>query len=92
MPDSAVPPLPAASEAALADGRIIEAIKILRQSEKLSLVAAKGRIDAHLARDPDLERRVREKAREVRRRMIKWVLVADGVIALLVLYWFFGRQ
>jgi len=83
--------LPAAAEAALASGRLIEAIKILRTTEQLDLVQAKQRLDAYLAQNPDLRARVERTSREMRGKVIKWVLVLDGIIVLVVLYWFFGR-
>jgi ribosomal protein L7/L12 len=39
--------LPVAAQAALARGEIIEAIKIVRQTEGIGLKAAKTRVDAH---------------------------------------------
>ncbi|HZF16421.1 MAG TPA: hypothetical protein VE046_10800 [Steroidobacteraceae bacterium] len=84
-------PLPAAAEGALAEGRFIEAIKILRQSERLDLTQAKQRLDAYLAANPELKERVQRKSREMRGKILKWVLLLDGIIILLVLYWFFRR-
>ena len=84
--------LPAAAEAALAGGRVIEAVKILRTTEQLDLTQAKQRIDAYLAQNPDLRVRVERMSRELRGKVIKWVLVLDGIIVLVLLYWFFGRS
>jgi hypothetical protein len=84
--------LPAAAEAALSAGRMIEAIKILRTTEQLDLTQAKQRLDAYLAQNPDLRDRVQRMSREQRAKVIKWVLVLDGIIVLALVYWFFGRQ
>lgn len=85
------PPLPAAAEGALAEGRLLEAIKILRESEKLDLTQAKQRLDAYLDQNPELRERVQQKSREFRGRIIKWALVFDAILILVFLYWFFGR-
>lgn len=85
------PPLPAAAEGALAEGRLLEAIKILRASEGLDLTQAKQRLDAYLDENPELRERVQQKSREFRRRIIKWALVLDAILVLIFLYWFFGR-
>jgi len=41
------PPLPPAAQAALDRGRTIEAIKIVREVERIGLKEAKDRVDAH---------------------------------------------
>jgi hypothetical protein len=84
--------LPAAAEAALSAGRMIEAIRILRTTEKIDLTQAKQRLDAYLAQNPDLRDRVQRMSREQRGKVIKWVLILDGIIVLVLAYWFFGRQ
>ncbi|MGH8264772.1 MAG: hypothetical protein ACRET4_14940 [Steroidobacteraceae bacterium] len=84
--------LPAAAEAALTAGRYIEAIKVLRTTEQLDLTQAKQRLDAYLTQNPDLRVRMERTSREMRGKIIKWVLVLDGIIVLVVLYWFFGRH
>jgi hypothetical protein len=45
-------PLPQAAIAALHTGRMIEAIKILRQEQGLGLKDAKERVDQYVAKDP----------------------------------------
>jgi len=42
-----LPPLPPAAQAALDRGRTIEAIKIVREIERIGLKEAKDRVDAH---------------------------------------------
>ncbi|MGH8315801.1 MAG: hypothetical protein ACRETU_11705 [Steroidobacterales bacterium] len=84
--------LPAAAEAVLTAGRYIEAIKVLRTTEQLDLTQAKQRLDAYLTQNPDLRVRMERTSREMRGKIIKWVLVLDGIIVLVVLYWFFGRH
>ena len=43
------PSLPTAAALAVNDGRLIEAIKIVRETDRLDLTAAKARVDAYIA-------------------------------------------
>jgi ribosomal protein L7/L12 len=88
--DSA-PALPARAASALREGRAIDAIKVLRETEGLDLAQAKARVDAHLAANPALKKRLDERQREFRKRLIGWVLVVDAVILAAVAAWWFSR-
>lgn len=86
-----LPSLPAAALLALDEGRLIEAIKIVRESERLDLTAAKARVDACVAADPRLQERMQQAQRDRRRALIKWALMVDAVLLAGILYWFFRR-
>jgi hypothetical protein len=85
-------PLPTAAEVALSEGRLIAAIKILREAEKLDLTQAKMRVDGYLAQNPELRGRIERQGREMRRKLIRWVVVIDTIIIVGLLYWFLHKQ
>jgi len=84
-------PLPAAAAAALSTGRMVDAIKYVREAEGLGLMEAKQRVDAHVARDPVLKARIAEQQARMKRGLIKWVLIIDALLILAVIWYFFGR-
>ena len=84
-------PLPLEAVTLLTEGRVIEAIKSVRQAEGLGLRAAKDRIDAHLAQDPMLRVQIETLQREARRKFFFWFLIVDLVIAAGFIYWFYYR-
>lgn len=84
--------LPIAAEAALSEGRLITAIRIVRQTEKLDLMQAKSRVDGFLAQNPELRARIEQQTRAMRRKLILWVFVIDTIILVALLYWFLHKQ
>ena len=84
-------PLPAAAAAALSTGRMVDAIKYVREAEGLGLMEAKQRVDAYVASDPILKTQLAEQQAQMRRGLIKWVLIIDLVLVVAVLWYFFGR-
>lgn len=84
-------PLPAAAAAALSTGRMVDAIKYVREAEGLGLMEAKQRVDAYVASDPILKTQLAEQQARMRRGLIKWVLIIDLVLVVAVLWYFFGR-
>jgi hypothetical protein len=85
------PPLPSAVQLALDDGRLLEAIKALRQTETIDLATAKMRIDTYVQAHPQVQERLAARAREFRKSLIAWALVVDAALLIGALYWFFGR-
>jgi hypothetical protein len=88
---TAAAPLPARAVGALREGRTLDAIAVLREEEGLDLAQAKARVDAHLAGNPALKKRLEERQREFRRRLIGWVLVVDAIILAAIAAWWFSR-
>ena len=84
-------PLPLEAAALLGEGRVIEAIKVIRKAEGLGLREAKDRIDAHIAQDPILGVQLETQQRARRRNFFFWFLVVDVVITAGIIYWFFYR-
>jgi len=84
-------PLPAAAAAALSTGRMIEAIKQVREAEGLGLMEAKQRVEAHVQRNPLLKAQFAEQQARMKRRLIQWVLIIDLLLVAGVLWYIFGR-
>jgi ribosomal protein L7/L12 len=93
MPDrDDVPVLPAAAVVAVNQGRMIEAIKIVRESVPgLGLKEAKDLVEGYAGRDPVLKAQLAQRRAEARRRLIKAVLIIDLLLAAGILWYFFGR-
>jgi ribosomal protein L7/L12 len=84
-------PLPAAAVAALSTGQLIEAIKQVRAAEGLGLMEAKQRVETYVERNPGLKAQLADLHAQLKRRLIKWVLIIDVVLVAVVLWYFFGR-
>jgi hypothetical protein len=84
-------PLPLEAATLLTEGRVVEAIKSVRQAEGLSLRGAKDRVDAHIAQDPMLRVQLETLQRDARRKFFFWFLVVDLAIAAGFIYWFYYR-
>jgi ribosomal protein L7/L12 len=83
--------LPAAATAAVVRGSKIEAIKEVRAATGLGLREAKELVERYIAANPVLKDQYEQQNTANRRRLIRWVLVVDVLIAAAVLWWFFGR-
>lgn len=87
--DEDQPPLPAAAIVAINRGRLVEAIRLVREAEPgLGLAGAKQRVDGYLAREPMLQRQFGEKTTGRRRSIVRNALLFDLVILLGLLAWF----
>jgi hypothetical protein len=84
-------PLPLEAVTLLGEGRVIEAIKVVRQAEGLGLREARQRVDAHIAQDPILRVQIETQQRASRRKFFFWFVVVDLAITVAVIYWFFYR-
>ena len=83
-------PLPMEPATLLTEGKLIEAIKVLRKSyPNLSLREAKDWVDTHLADNPVLRVQIETQMRAQRRWFFFWFLVIDAIIAAAIIYWFF---
>ena len=89
--DSRYRELPLEAVTLLNEGRVVEAIKSVRQAEGLGLKEAKGRVDAYLAREPLLRAQIELRQRAARRKFFFWFVVIDLVVAAGVIYWLFYR-
>jgi len=83
--------LPLEAVALLGEGRINEALKLLRESEGLSRGEARRRVDAHFDRDPMLRVQIEAQQSARRRKFFFWFLLVDLAVTAGVIYWFFYR-
>jgi len=84
-------PLPVEAVTLLHEGKVIEAIKVVRRAEVLGLKEAKDRVDAHLAQEPLLRVQIETQQRAMRRKFFLWFLIVDLVITAGIIYWLFYR-
>lgn len=85
-------PLPVAASMALSEGKLITAIKAVRDSENCDLATAKARIEAVLAADPQAKMKLEQVRKEWRKSLVTWVILIDVVIFAVFAWWFFGRN
>ena len=84
-------PLPLEAATLLSEGRVIEAIKVVRKAEGLGLREAKQRVDAYIAQEPILQVQLETQQRAARRKFFFWFVVVDIAITAAIIYWFFYR-
>jgi hypothetical protein len=84
-------PLPAEPATLLTEGKVIDAIKVLRESQGLGLKEAKDWVDWHIAQDPMLRVQLETQQRAIRRKIFVWFLCIDALIAAGLIYFFFYR-
>lgn len=84
-------PLPTAAALALSEGRRIDAIKAVRETELCDLKTAASRIEETLQADPALKARLQELAQAQRKKWLPWIIVGDLLLVAGVAYWFLNR-
>jgi hypothetical protein len=80
-------PLPPEPATLLTEGRMIDALKVLRKSHGLGLKEAKEWVDWHIAQDPMLRVQLETQQRAQRRTFFLWFLLVDALIAAGVIYY-----
>jgi ribosomal protein L7/L12 len=86
------PVLPAAAIVAINQGKMIEAIRIVREGVAgLGLKDAKDLVEGYVARDPMLKAQVERQRAGARGKLIKAVLIIDVLLAAAIIWYFFGR-
>jgi len=83
-PDDEAMPLAAVS--ALQNGKLIEAIRIVREARRIGLKDAKDAVDRYLASDPLMRSRVDAANAESRRAARLWAIALALVIGLITYY------
>jgi hypothetical protein len=81
--------LPIEAQTLLSEGRIIDAVKSVRSSHRLSLKDAKDWVDAHIASEPLLRVQLETRQKARRRKLFYIFLVFDAFIAAGLIYYFF---
>ena len=85
-------PLPAEPATLLTEGRLIDAIKVLRETQGIGLKQAKAWIEWHIDQDPMLRVQLETQQRATRRKFFLWFLVVDAVITAAIVYYLFYRN
>jgi ribosomal protein L7/L12 len=83
--------LPATAVVALSHGRMIEAIKVVRETSGVGLAEAKARVERYVAQNPALRQQFAAQQKEMRRRFVRWTLIIDVALIAGVLWWMLGR-
>ena len=84
-------PLPPEPATLLTEGRVIDAIKSLRESQDIGLKQAKAWIDWHIDQDPMLRAQLEAQQSATRRRFFLWFLMVDALIVAALIAWFVYR-
>ena len=83
--------LPLEAATLLSEGKVLEAIKVVRNAEGTGRREAKARVDAHIAQDPILRVQIETQQQAKRRKFFFWFVVVDLAITAAIIYWFFYR-
>ena len=73
----------------LTEGKLTEAVQVVREAEGVSQKEARQRIDAYIAREPLLGVQFETQRREFRRKFFYVFLLIDACIVAGVVYYFF---
>jgi hypothetical protein len=65
---------PKAAVEALWRGNVIEAIKVVRQERKIGLKEAKNLVDAYIASQPSLKKKMEQVLATARQRFVRWLI------------------
>ncbi len=76
------PTLPLAAVAALRAGNKIEAIKLVREERNLGLKEAKDLVEDYIRTQPALQQQLQAAQAQVKARLIRWVLMIVGLLAV----------
>ncbi len=80
--------LPKAAIEALWQGNVIEAIRIVRQERNIGLKEAKDVVDAYIASQPALKKKMDQVLATARQRFIRWLIgflvLAAGIAYLMM--------
>jgi hypothetical protein len=85
-------PLPIEAVTLLSEGKVNEAIKVVRRTEGIGRREARRRVDAHIEQEPLLRVQIETLRSDTRRRLFFWFLLVDLAIVAGVVYWLFYRS
>jgi hypothetical protein len=83
--------LPTAAAMALNEGRKMEAIKIVRETEGCDLTAAVARVNAALDADPVAKARFDVVARTRRNSLVFWIVLVDLLLVAGAVIWYLNK-
>ena len=73
----------------ISEGKVHEAVRVLRQSHNLGAREARAWVDSHIADDPMLQVQLETQRRARRRRFFLWLLPIDILVAAGIIYYLF---
>jgi hypothetical protein len=85
-------PLPPEPATLLNEGRLIDAVKVLRDTQGIGLRQARAWIEWHIDQDPMLRVQLETQQSAKRRKFFLWFLVVDAVITAAIVYYLFYRN
>jgi hypothetical protein len=85
-------PLPPEPATLLTEGRLVDAVKVLRDTQGIGLRQARAWIEWHIDQDPMLRVQLETQQRARRRKIFLWFLVVDAVITAAIVYYLFYRN
>jgi hypothetical protein len=85
-------PLPSEPATLLTEGRLIDAVKVLRETQGIGLKQARAWIEWHIDQDPMLRVQLETQQSARRRKFFLWFLVVDAVITAAIVYYLFYRN
>jgi len=81
--------VPKAAVEALRHGNLIEAIKVVRQERNIGFKEAKEAVEAHIASQPALKKKMDKVLVSAQRKFIRWMIgflvFAAGIVLLMML-------
>jgi hypothetical protein len=80
-------PLPPEPATLLTEGRVTEAVQVLRKSHGLRASQARAWVDAHIADDPMLRVQLESQKRAWGRKVFFWVLAIDAIAVAAIIYY-----
>jgi hypothetical protein len=80
-------PLPPEPATLLTEGRVAEAVQVLRKSHGLRASQARAWVDAHIAEDPMLRVQLESQKRAWGRKVFFWVLAIDVIAVAAIIYY-----
>lgn len=81
-PTSKVPDLPSEAISHLHQGRMIDAVKVVRAAHGLQLKDAKDRVDAYIQSQPSLQQAMAAKRTEAKAALLRWLFIIGCLGAL----------
>ncbi len=85
-------PLPPEPATLLNEGRLTDAVKVLRDTQGIGLRQARAWIEWHIDQDPMLRVQLETQQSAKRRKFFLWFLVVDAVITAAIVYYLFYRN
>jgi hypothetical protein len=80
-PTPSPPTLPSEAVSCLRQGRVIDAIKIVRAAHGIQLKEAKDMVDAYVASQPTLKQIMAARQAEAKTQLLRWLVIVACLVA-----------